>query len=70
MKEQHPNHIRSIHEETIRQENNAQVMRTYNVFFARVLHLVAQTVSEMCQILKIEEAVVEMVWSVLKVLLG
>jgi hypothetical protein len=45
-------------------------MRTYNVFFARVLHLVAQTVSEMCQILKIEEAVVEMVWSVLKVLLG
>ncbi len=70
MNEQNYNDIRSIHDETIRQEENEQVMRTYNVFFARVLHLVAQTVSEMCQILKIEEAVVEMVWSVLKVLLG
>ena len=45
-------------------------MRTYNVFFARVLHLVAQTVSEICSVLKIEEGVVEMVWSVVKVLLG
>jgi len=70
MKEQHPNHVRSIHEETVKQERDELVMRTYNVFFARVLHLVAQTVSDLCQVLKIDEGVVEMVWSVLKVLLG
>lgn len=46
------------------------MMSTYNKFFSRVLHTAAITVSEMCEVMCIEEGVVEMIWSVMKVLLG
>ena len=40
--------VRTLEEETRLTEERVKVMKTYNIFFGRVLHLAAQTVSELC----------------------
>ena len=45
-------------------------MKTYNIFFCRVLHLAAQTVSELSNYLGINPQTSEIIWSVTKVALA
>ena len=61
---------RTLEEEHRREEQQARLMKTYNVFFNRVLHLAAQTISELCKYLGVDEAVSEMIWATTKVLLA
>lgn len=62
--------IRTLEEENEFENHQAQVMKTYNCFFQRVLFFAAQCISELCKYLGIDETVCEMIWASTKVLLG
>jgi retinoblastoma-associated protein len=47
-----------------------QIMQPYNMFFKRVLHLAAQRIFELTDLLSINEDIKERIWSVMKVQLS
>jgi retinoblastoma-like protein 1 len=46
------------------------LLRPYNVFFARVLNIAAESLSDLCQKIGITDEISEIIWCVVKVLLS
>jgi len=42
-------------------------MQPYNMFFKRVLHLAAQRINELCELLNIKEDIQECIWTIMKI---
>lgn len=52
------------------EHKSEQLMQPFNMFFKRVLHLTAQRIYEMCELLGIKEEVKERIWSIMKMQLS
>ena len=48
------------------ENKNEVIMQPYNMFFKRVLHLAAQRIYELCELIGIKEEIKEIIWSIMK----
>ena len=55
---------------TVRESREQALLRPYNVFFARVLSIAAESLSDLCQQIGITDEISEIIWCVVKVLLS
>lgn len=55
------------HDTRMREEQKSeQIMQPFNMFFKRILHLTAQRVYELCEMLGINEETKERIWTIMK----
>lgn len=58
-----------MHNEESKVEQS-HIMQPYNMFFKRVLHLSAQRIYELCELLGVKEEVKEKIWGIMKIQLS
>ena len=59
-----------LQEMTVRESREKALLRPYNVFFARVLNIAAESLFDLCQKICITDEISEIIWCVVKVLLS
>jgi glycerol-3-phosphate dehydrogenase len=65
-----PQEEEGLQEMTVRESRERALLRPYNVFFARVLNIAAESLFDLCQRIGITDEISEIIWCVVKVLLS